>query len=70
MCNGPLAGEDLDLLKKISVGDEEAFRQLYDLTHQKVVFLFKTNPSGYCLMKGWGFLVFLFLVFLDFSSED
>ena len=42
MSNGPSAGEDLDLLKRISAGDEEAFRQLYDLTHQKVyVYLYR-----------------------------
>jgi len=38
MSNGPLAGQDLELLKKNSGGDEEAFRQLYDLTHKKVYF--------------------------------
>ncbi len=38
MSNGPFAGQDLELLKQISAGDEEAFRQLYDLTHRKVYF--------------------------------
>jgi DNA-directed RNA polymerase specialized sigma24 family protein len=38
MSNGPLVGQDLEFLKKISRGDEEAFRQLYDLTHKKVYF--------------------------------
>jgi len=42
MSNGPLAGQDLELLKKISMGDGEAFRQLYDLTHRKVyVYLYR-----------------------------
>jgi RNA polymerase sigma-70 factor (ECF subfamily) len=38
MSNGPFAGQDLELLKQISAGDEEAFRRLYDLTHRKVYF--------------------------------
>lgn len=31
-------GEEIELLKRISSGDEKAFRQLYDLTHRKVFF--------------------------------
>jgi RNA polymerase sigma-70 factor (ECF subfamily) len=38
MSNGPLAGQDLELMRRISGGDEEAFRELYDLTHKKVYF--------------------------------
>jgi RNA polymerase sigma-70 factor (ECF subfamily) len=42
MSNGLLAGQDIELLKKISTGDEKAFRQLYDLTHQKIyVYLYR-----------------------------
>jgi RNA polymerase sigma-70 factor (ECF subfamily) len=42
MSNGSLASQDLELLKKISTGDEEAFGQLYRLTHQKVyVYLYR-----------------------------
>ena len=46
MNNGSLADKDSELLKKISGGDEEAFRQLYDLTHKKVYFYL------YRLLKG------------------
>jgi RNA polymerase sigma-70 factor, ECF subfamily len=38
MSNKQLPGQDLELLEKISRGDEEAFRQLYDQTHKKVYF--------------------------------
>jgi RNA polymerase sigma-70 factor (ECF subfamily) len=38
MSNKSLPGQDLELLEKISGGDEEAFRQLYDQTHKKVYF--------------------------------
>lgn len=42
MSEGPLAGQDLELMRRISGGDEEAFRKLYDLTHQKVyVYLYR-----------------------------
>lgn len=34
----PFVDEEIELLRKISRGDEEAFRQLYDQTHQKVYF--------------------------------
>ena len=33
-----MPGQDLELLEKISGGDEKAFRQLYDQTHKKVYF--------------------------------
>ena len=33
-----MPGRGLELLEKISRGDEEAFRQLYDQTHKKVYF--------------------------------
>jgi len=36
--NRSFTGKDLELLKKISKGDEEAFRELYDLTHKKVYY--------------------------------
>lgn len=32
------AGPEFELLKKVSRGDEEAFRELYDITHKKVFF--------------------------------
>ncbi len=38
MSNRPSARQDLELLKRISGGDEKAFRQLYDLTHKEVFF--------------------------------
>ncbi|MGB9629390.1 MAG: sigma-70 family RNA polymerase sigma factor [Thermodesulfobacteriota bacterium] len=31
-------GVEIDLLKRISSGDEKAFKQLYDLTHRKIYF--------------------------------
>jgi RNA polymerase sigma-70 factor (ECF subfamily) len=38
MIEGALLAQDIELLKRVSKGDEEAFRQLYDLTHRKVYF--------------------------------
>jgi RNA polymerase sigma-70 factor (ECF subfamily) len=38
MINGSVTDKDLELLRKISCGDKEAFRELYDLTHKKVYF--------------------------------
>jgi RNA polymerase sigma-70 factor (ECF subfamily) len=38
MINGSVIGKDLELLRKISCGDKEAFRELYDETHKKVYF--------------------------------
>jgi RNA polymerase sigma-70 factor (ECF subfamily) len=38
MNEGSVADRDLELLRKISCGDKEAFRELYDLTHKKVHF--------------------------------
>lgn len=46
MSNGSVADKDLELLKRVSGGDEKAFRQLYDLTHKKVYFYL------YRLLKG------------------
>lgn len=42
MDNDPLASRDLELLERVSRGDGEAFRQLYDLTHKKVyIYLYR-----------------------------
>jgi len=38
MINGSVIDKDLELLRKISCGDKEAFGELYDLTHKKVYF--------------------------------
>ena len=38
MSNELLVGQDLELLERISRGDEEAFQQLYEQTHRKVFF--------------------------------
>jgi RNA polymerase sigma-70 factor (ECF subfamily) len=38
MVNGSMTDKDLELLRRISCGDKEAFRELYDLTHKKVYF--------------------------------
>jgi RNA polymerase sigma-70 factor (ECF subfamily) len=38
MSDGSVADKDLELLRRISCGDKEAFRELYDLTHKKVHF--------------------------------
>ncbi len=46
MSNGSIADTNVELLKRVSAGDEEAFRKLYDLTHKKVYF------HLYRLLKG------------------
>ncbi|MEW6374313.1 MAG: sigma-70 family RNA polymerase sigma factor [Thermodesulfobacteriota bacterium] len=38
MSDGACAGKDFELLRKISGGDEEAFRQLYNQTHKRVYY--------------------------------
>ncbi len=38
MIKGLSAGQDIELLERISKGDEGAFRQLYDQTHKQVYF--------------------------------
>lgn len=38
MSDGLFSGQHTELLKRISDGDEEAFRELYDLTHKRVYF--------------------------------
>ncbi len=38
MSNGPVARQNFELMRRISDGDEEAFRELYDLTHKKIYF--------------------------------
>ncbi len=50
MSNESIVDKSVELLEKVSEGDEEAFRQLYDLTHKKVYFylyrLFKVKESA------------------------
>ena len=46
MSKESVADTNVELLKRVSGGDEEAFRQLYDLTHKKVYFYL------YRLLKG------------------
>ncbi len=46
MSNESIADTNVELLKRVSAGDEEAFRQLYDVTHKKVYFYL------YRLLKG------------------
>src|SRR4030042_4772307 len=46
MSNESIADTNVELLERVSRGDEEAFRQLYDLTHKKVYFYL------YRLLKG------------------
>lgn len=46
ICNEFIAHTNMGLLRKVSKGDEEAFKQLYDLTHKKVYFYL------YRLLKG------------------
>ncbi len=38
MSKESFADRDLELLKRLSEGDEDAFRQLYDTTHKKIYF--------------------------------
>jgi DNA-directed RNA polymerase specialized sigma24 family protein len=38
MSNGPIARQNLELMKRIPDGDAGAFRELYDLTHKKIYF--------------------------------
>jgi RNA polymerase sigma-70 factor (ECF subfamily) len=38
MSSGPVGLQDLELMRRVSDGNEEAFRELYNLTHKKVYF--------------------------------